>query len=78
MLGNYSKSPFWQEIDAALISVISFPAFAVDDADVIINTRDEIRQKLMVRTKNVEAYEEKHATFKNYAADCIVDRKEYL
>ena len=28
--------------------MISFPAFAVDDADVIINTREEIRQKLMV------------------------------
>lgn len=38
-----------QEIDAALISVISFPAFAVDDPEIIDNTREEIRQKLMVR-----------------------------
>ena len=37
-----------QEIDAALISVISFPAFAVDNLDVIINTREEIKKKLMV------------------------------
>lgn len=28
--------------------MISFPAFAVDDADVIKNTRDEIKEKLMV------------------------------
>ena len=34
--------------------MISFPAFAVDDADVIINTREEIRQKLMVNEQQHE------------------------
>lgn len=35
-----------KEIDAALLSVISFPAFAVADSDVIVKTRTEIIKKL--------------------------------
>lgn len=37
-----------QEIDAALMSVISFPAFAVDDGEIIENTRKIIQEKLEV------------------------------
>ncbi|WP_218082322.1 glycoside hydrolase family 15 protein [Anthocerotibacter panamensis] len=35
-----------KEIDAALLSIISFPAFAVDDPNLVARTRDEIVQKL--------------------------------
>ncbi|XP_060588940.1 probable phosphorylase b kinase regulatory subunit alpha isoform X4 [Ruditapes philippinarum] len=44
MLPRESSS---KEIDAALISVISFPAFAVDDIDIINKTREQIETKLM-------------------------------
>ncbi|KAL4230406.1 Phosphorylase b kinase regulatory subunit alpha [Mactra antiquata] len=44
MLPRESSS---KEIDAALISVISFPAFAVDDIEIIKKTREEIENKLM-------------------------------
>ncbi|KAH3702731.1 hypothetical protein DPMN_077757, partial [Dreissena polymorpha] len=44
MLPRESNS---KEIDAALISVISFPAFAVDDIEIIKKTRQEIEDKLM-------------------------------
>ena len=39
---------FVQEIDAALLAVISYPAFAVDDYELIDLTRDTITEKLMV------------------------------
>ncbi|KTF84228.1 hypothetical protein cypCar_00007750 [Cyprinus carpio] len=35
-----------KEIDAGLLSVISFPAFAVEDADLVNNTKSEIISKL--------------------------------
>lgn len=35
-----------KEIDAALLSVIGFPAFAVGDAKLVKRTRDEIVEKL--------------------------------
>ncbi|WAQ98636.1 KPB2-like protein [Mya arenaria] len=44
MLPRESNS---KEIDAALITVISFPAFAVDDIEIINRTRKEIEEKLM-------------------------------
>ena len=35
-----------KEIDAALLAVISFPAFAVESAELVARTRDEITRKL--------------------------------
>ena len=35
-----------KEIDAALLAIISYPAFAVDDYDVIENTRNKILERL--------------------------------
>lgn len=40
-----------KEIDAGLLSVISFPAFAVEDADLVAVTKSEIISKLQVQTK---------------------------
>lgn len=37
-----------KEIDAGLLSVISFPAFAVEDADLVNITKSEIITKLQV------------------------------
>lgn len=37
-----------KEIDAGLLSVISFPAFAVEDADLVTITKSEIINKLQV------------------------------
>lgn len=37
-----------KEIDAGLLSVISFPAFAVEDADLVAITKSEIINKLQV------------------------------
>lgn len=39
-----------KEIDAGLLSVISFPAFAVEDADLVAVTKFEIINKLQVDT----------------------------
>lgn len=39
-----------KEIDAGLLSVISFPAFAVEDADLVAMTKSEIISKLQVQT----------------------------
>ncbi|KAL3879258.1 hypothetical protein ACJMK2_031560 [Sinanodonta woodiana] len=44
MLPRESSS---KEIDAGLITVISFPAFAVDDPEIINRTREDIKSKLM-------------------------------
>ncbi|MEQ2158287.1 hypothetical protein GOODEAATRI_010671 [Goodea atripinnis] len=38
-----------KEIDAGLLSVISFPAFAVEDADLVAITKSEIISKLQGR-----------------------------
>lgn len=46
MLPRESNS---KELDAALLSVIGFPAFAVEDSDLIKLTRDTIRNKLQGR-----------------------------
>lgn len=40
-----------KEIDAGLLSVISFPAFAVEDADLVAITKSEIISKLQVHTQ---------------------------
>ena len=37
-----------QEVDASLLTIIGFPAFAVDDAEVKICTQELIRKKLNV------------------------------
>lgn len=37
-----------KEIDAGLLSIISFPAFAVEDADLVAITKGEIINKLQV------------------------------
>ncbi len=39
-----------KEIDAGLLSVISFPAFAVEDADLVAITKSEIITKLQVQS----------------------------
>lgn len=38
-----------KEIDSGLLSVISFPAFAVEDPDLVSITKSEIINKLQVR-----------------------------
>lgn len=42
-----------KEIDAGLLSVISFPAFAVEDADLVTITKSEIINKLQVDAMSV-------------------------
>lgn len=42
-----------KEIDAGLLSVISFPAFAVEDADLVNITKGEIISKLQVHNLSV-------------------------
>lgn len=37
-----------KEIDAGLLSIISFPAFAIEDADLVAITKGEIINKLQV------------------------------
>ncbi len=37
-----------QETDAALLSIISFPAFAVDDQELVDLTRETVVEKLQV------------------------------
>jgi phosphorylase kinase alpha/beta subunit len=46
MLPRESNS---KEVDAAILSVIGYPAFALEDKDLIKSTRDEIKQKLQGR-----------------------------
>lgn len=46
MLPRESNS---KEVDSSLLSVISFPSFAVDDPELIQLTRDTIQQKLQGR-----------------------------
>lgn len=38
-----------KEIDAGLLSIISFPAFAVEDMNLVNVTKNEIISKLQVR-----------------------------
>lgn len=42
-----------QETDAGLLSVISYPAFAVDDPELIELTRNTLLEKLKVPTKSI-------------------------
>uniref|UniRef100_H3C3D1 Phosphorylase b kinase regulatory subunit n=1 Tax=Tetraodon nigroviridis TaxID=99883 RepID=H3C3D1_TETNG len=42
-----------KEIDAGLLAVISFPAFAVEDADLVTITKSEIINKLQVKNNYV-------------------------
>ena len=37
-----------QETDAGLLTIISYPGFAIDDADLVDRTRDYIVEKLQV------------------------------
>ena len=37
-----------KEIDAGLLSIISFPAFAIESFDLIKETKDQILEKLLV------------------------------
>ena len=39
---------YWQEVDSALLSIIGFPAFAVDDQQLINLTKETILTKCMV------------------------------
>lgn len=45
-----------QEIGAAILSVISFPAFAVADDELVRITRNEIITKLQVRLSAIVHY----------------------
>lgn len=45
-----------KEIDAGLLSVISFPAFAVEDADLANITKGEIITKLQVLWRQGKGY----------------------
>lgn len=38
-----------QETDAGLLSIISYPAFAVDDPELIDKTRETLLEKLKVK-----------------------------
>lgn len=42
-----------QETDAGLLSIISYPAFAVDDPELIEKTRETLLEKLKVRASFV-------------------------
>lgn len=44
-----------KEIDAGLLSITSFPAFAVEDADLVAVTKSEIISKLQVKSKHKQA-----------------------
>lgn len=44
-----------KEIDAGLLSIISFPAFAVEDVNLVNVTRNEIISKLQVRIDHTSA-----------------------
>lgn len=39
-----------KEVDAGLLAVISYPAFAVEDMGIVTMTKEEIISKLQVRT----------------------------
>ena len=41
-----------KEIDAGLLTIISFPAFAVEDQSLIVETRTQIVDKLLVNMKH--------------------------
>lgn len=48
--GCWSNVLIFQEIAASVLSVISFPAFAVEDKELVDLTRDEIIHQLQVST----------------------------
>ncbi len=39
-----------KEVDAGVLSIISYPAFAVEDIDIVNITKEEIISKLQVNT----------------------------
>lgn len=39
-----------KEVDAGLLAIISYPAFAVEDVDIVNMTKEEIISKLQVQT----------------------------
>lgn len=45
-----------KEIDAGLLSIISFPAFAVEDMNLVNVTKNEIISKLQVSVGHTSAY----------------------
>ena len=45
-----------KEIDAGLLTIIGFPAFAVESTDIIEETRDQIINKLLVRLLLIEQF----------------------
>ena len=38
-----------KEIDAGLLTIVGFPAFAVENEDIVANTMNQIEEKLLVR-----------------------------
>lgn len=72
-----------KEIDAGLLSVISFPAFAVENADLVAATKSEIINKLQVLKLypnhivfNCKLTSKLHCTFNFRVAMAAVDLSE--
>ena len=62
MLTNLIHSK--QETDAGLLGVISYPAFAVDDQELIDHTRETIVDKLQVQYMD-------YASIRNYEGENV-------
>lgn len=46
-----------KEVDAGVLSIISYPAFAVEDIDIVNISKEEIISKLQVITRIFQLYE---------------------
>lgn len=46
-----------KEVDAGVLSIISYPAFAVEDIDIVNISKEEIISKLQVNTRIFQLYE---------------------
>lgn len=46
-----------KEVDAGVLSIISYPAFAVEDIDIVNISKEEIISKLQVNTRVFQLYE---------------------
>lgn len=45
-----------KEVDAGVLSIISYPAFAVEDIDIVNMTKEEIISKLQVRLSSTVTF----------------------
>lgn len=44
-----------KEVDAGVLAIISYPAFAVEDMNIVNMTKEEIISKLQVQTDFIES-----------------------